>query len=100
MNVMNLLFYFQLTRGRLNILDAVCENVKVSNSKFMRSDSKVELLLKNDKYYYTINTSKNMAKNISENMRVRVYVTNGNAYKKNDEQVVILNPILIAPLVK
>lgn len=99
-NIINFLFYSQLMRGQLNVLDAVCVKMNVSHFKLLRSDSKVELLLKNDKYYYTLNTSKHMAKNIAENMKVRIYVTSGNAYKKSDEQVVILNPILISPLAK
>ena len=98
LNVLNFYFFWQLCNGRFYILEAVCKNITISKIKLFNSETKVELLLQNHDFYYTLNISKQAAKNITEDMALRVYVSTNNAYKKSDKQIVIINPILIVPI--
>ena len=98
LNIMNLIFFWQLRNGKFYILEAVCKKITVSKIKLFNSESKVELLLQNRDFYYTLNVSKQTAKNLVEDMTLRVYVSTNNAYQKSDKQIVIVNPILIVPI--
>lgn len=93
------LFYWKLCNTGVYILEAECVTVKKSDFKLTNSDSKYELLLRNDTHYYTVHVSRQTAKSLSEGMALRVYVFENNAYQKNSEYVVLMNPILITPII-
>lgn len=90
--------YFQIAGGTLQTLDAECVRINVSKFKFFSSETKVELILKKDNRFYYTNISKKQASKIVEGMMVRIYVTPQNVYRKENGQIVLLNPVYLSPV--
>lgn len=95
---LNYLLYRQLISGDILVLEASVIKLTTNYFKFFSKESKVEMILQKDNLFYYMDISKKQAHRITEGMNLRIYLSEGNVYQKENGQIILLNPLSISTI--